>query len=165
MTHAELVDVARRYLLRRHSVVTTECGSIDENPDAIGWRGGISTLIECKASIGDYYADGSKHFRREPEFGCGDYRYYLTPKGLIKGKLRDGWGLLETTGRHVSVVKKAELFPVVNKRHELRLMASAMRRIGQTCPPGVSVKAYYIHTADRASLSIDLEIEEAATDE
>jgi len=158
LTHNDLVDIARRYLCRKHPIVLTELGTGNENADAIGWSDGYSVLIECKASLSDYYSDGSKHFRQRPETGMGDYRFYLTPKGLLGDrKVRDGWGLLETDGRCVSKVKAGILFPVVNKHHEIVVMTSAMRRLGQTTPSGVSVKAYYQHTGDRATCTLFLD--------
>jgi hypothetical protein len=90
-----------------------------EIPDAIGWlRSGVSLLIECKASRGDFLSDAVKPSRRsgkvgvpgspaptapEPEIkpprkteGLGAYRFYLTPSGLLRSdELPEGWGLLE----------------------------------------------------------------------
>jgi hypothetical protein len=90
-----------------------------EIPDAIGWlRSGISLLIECKASRGDFLSDAVKPSRRsgkagvsggpepsnaEPPIkpprkteGLGAYRFYLAPSGLLHpDELPEGWGLLE----------------------------------------------------------------------
>jgi hypothetical protein len=90
-----------------------------EIPDAIGWlRSGVSLLIECKASRGDFLSDAVKPSRRsgksgvpgspaltvpKPELkptrkteGLGAYRFYLTPSGLLRpDELPEGWGLLE----------------------------------------------------------------------
>jgi hypothetical protein len=90
-----------------------------EIPDAIGWlRSGVSLLIECKASRGDFLSDAVKPSRRsgkagvpvspapnppKPESkpprkteGLGAYRFYLTPSGLLRpDELPEGWGLLE----------------------------------------------------------------------
>lgn len=68
-----------------------------ERPDAIGWRDGISILIECKASHADFLADRKKPFRAETDNqqGMGDWRFYLCPPEIIKPEeLPEGWGLL-----------------------------------------------------------------------
>lgn len=161
LTHADLVELARRWLLRRHPIVCTELSNgSGEDPDAIGWQGGVSTLIECKVSASDYHSDKQKYFRKHSNLGCGDYRYFMAPSGLIKNYalIPAGWGLLEVTGKtKIRKTKQPTLFSVVNKSKELIIMASALRRVGQLCPKGVSVKAYYLHTSDRASLSIDID--------
>ncbi|HEX9959843.1 MAG TPA: hypothetical protein VGB00_02855, partial [Pyrinomonadaceae bacterium] len=82
-THAELVAIAREWLKTHHcSVVVSEITSAaSEQPDAIGWRGGNSILIECKVSRSDFLADRKKSFREHLEMGMGDYRYFLAPVG------------------------------------------------------------------------------------
>jgi hypothetical protein len=73
-----------------------------EQPDCIGFRSGVSCLIECKTSRSDFLADRKKRFRVDPNLGMGDWRFMLVPKGLITTEeLPDGWGLLETDGRRV----------------------------------------------------------------
>lgn len=156
--HQKLVEKGRVWLFRNCPIVLTEIHSVSEAPDVLGFQNGISILIECKASISDYYSDGRKHFREYAEQGIGDYRYYLTPKGLLaKTKLREGWGLLELSGNRVAKVKEANKFPIVNKWQEIALLQSAIRRIGQTKPQGVSIKAYYQHISERASLSVEID--------
>ena len=64
-----------------------------EQPDCIGFRSGVSCLIECKTSRADFLADRKKRFRIDPKKGMGDWRFMLTPKGLIKvEELPAGWG-------------------------------------------------------------------------
>lgn len=101
LTHEDLVEVGRRWLASKAPIVITEMSNgTTETPDVIGWIGGFSTLIECKTSRSDYYADKQKPFRRNPSYGIGDYRYFLAPKGLICVEgLPSGWGLLETVGK------------------------------------------------------------------
>lgn len=60
MTHSTLVSRAKKWLQQKHSIVVTEMGTSGEEPDAIGFRMGFSTLIECKTSRSDYYADRRK---------------------------------------------------------------------------------------------------------
>lgn len=159
MSHEALVDVAANWLFGKHPIVITEMSnSCSETPDAIGWRGGFSTLIECKTSRGDYYSDHAKPFRQNPDLGIGDFRYYLCEKGTIcPDGLPNGWGLLETSGKRVRKVIEAIRFPITNKAHEIVILSSALRRIGQTKPKGVSIRAYYAITGERARLLIDCE--------
>jgi hypothetical protein len=114
MTHSELVERAARWLRksRRCGVVLTNAGSI-ERPDAIGWHNGdppVSILVECKVSRADFRHDKLKPFR-DPAWNdtaIGRFRYYLTPKGLVKPtELPARWGLLEVVGRGIRQSVKA----------------------------------------------------------
>lgn len=108
-----------------------------EQPDALGFRSGVSCLIECKTSRSDFLADRKKRFRKFSEAGMGDWRFMLTPKGLIDiDELPSGWGLLETTGKRII---KTFGFPantawfdkplVGNKQAECDYLYSALRRM------------------------------------
>lgn len=108
--HAALCLLAERWLRRQGFGVVfrdrfraiTDHG---EQPDAIGWRGGISAVIECKATRADFLADRNKPFRVEPTRGMGDWRFYLSPGGVITvADLPSGWGLLHANGSRVSSV-------------------------------------------------------------
>ncbi|EBI7171774.1 adenylosuccinate synthase [Salmonella enterica] len=117
MTHGELNDIARRWLLRAESargpgckVAFNEVGAVGdtERADAWGyrwgWRGG-SVLVEVKVSRSDFLRDKHKPHRKSG--GMGDYRYYMCPEGIINiSDLPDRWGLLW-----------------VNKRGHVKLMA------------------------------------------
>ncbi|NID14357.1 hypothetical protein [Luteibacter yeojuensis] len=110
MTHSELVEIAGRWLRGTAGckVVMTElvalCGN-GEIPDAIGWRGNDSILVECKTSRADFFADRAKTFRREPERGMGALRYFLAPEGVLKvDDLPPRWGLLESRPRGVRLL-------------------------------------------------------------
>ena len=116
MTHAELVQRAARWLkgayLRCCFIVAEPQGhGFSEWPDAIGWDyKGASAVVECKASISDFYADRRKKGRSI--FGMGDYRYYLTPPKLIdpeRHKMPEGWGLAECHKRTIRIVREAPL--------------------------------------------------------
>lgn len=108
--HADLVLMADKWLWRQN------CGVVfrdafrpsvysGERPDAIGWRHGISILVECKASRADFFADRSKPFRINPIVGAGDWRFYLSPKGVISPtELPTGWGLLYANGKRIEPV-------------------------------------------------------------
>ena len=89
LSHSDLVDRASSWLRN-----TVNCGVVlaeivtdiatGEQPDAIGFKsGGISILVECKASRADFKVDAKKHFRKNPACGVGLYRFYMCPAGLI----------------------------------------------------------------------------------
>lgn len=154
MTHPQLIDVAADWLRRTCSVVVTELATQGEEPDAIGWHGTHSTLVECKASAADFRADGGKAFRRQPFTGIGQHRYFLSTPGVIRvDSLPAGWGLLEVTGSGIRVARESDAFEA-NHPQEIRILLSCLRRVGHTAPKGVSIRCYTIHTLNRASLGI-----------
>lgn len=163
MTHTQLVESAAAWLSkqRKCSVVITELAALGtEVPDAIGWRGTHSTLVECKTSRADFLADSDKHWRRYPEHGIGKNRYFLTIPGIIRADdLLNGWGLLELTATSVRKVSESKLFEC-SSRNELSVLLSALKRIGQTCPRGVSIRAYTIESKNRATLGVEIETPE-----
>ena len=166
LTHSELVQIAARWLANqgRCSVVLTECSSeCWEQPDAIGWHGPVSTLIECKTSLSDFKADARKQFRIMPELGIGRQRYFMAPAGLLTGEdLPAKWGVLEVFCGRVVVAKKPETFSEINGSGEIALLLSCLRRIGQQCPTGVSIKCYTIESRkNRTTLGIEGEASDA----
>ncbi len=121
----------RRY---RCGVVLSEqaCAS-GEMPDAIGWKKAChSVLVECKASRGDFMADGEKPWRQRPESGVGCERYYLAPRGLIGvDELPSGWGLLEVSGREIESAKRSakNLRSSAGFELEMNLLLASLRRV------------------------------------
>ena len=137
MTHKELVKKAVLYLNNRKkcTVVINELKSIhtSEEPDALGFKGGVSTLIEVKISRSDFNTDKKKPFRRDPSRGMGNLRYYLAPvRTLTSDDLPPNWGLIEyyESGQFRESVK-AEFIDddKVNKRAEVALLSAAIRRL------------------------------------
>jgi len=100
MTHEELVIRAEKWLKQQGCGVTLRdpfraLTANGEEPDAIGWRNGVSVLIECKVSKDDFRADKQKPFRANQDLGMGDWRFYLCPPNIIMPEdLPEGWGLL-----------------------------------------------------------------------
>lgn len=98
--HAQLVKCGEKWLKGKGCGVTfrDEFKAITmngERPDVIGWRDGLSIMLECKSSRADFLADKKKSFRINPALGMGDWRFYLCPKNVIKVQdLPEGWGLL-----------------------------------------------------------------------
>ena len=135
MTHPKLVALAVAWLRRyRCGVVLSEQACVSgEMPDAIGWKKAChSVLVECKVSRADFLADREKPFRQQPETGVGCERYYLAPKGLIRGEeLPAGWGLLEASGREIEKVKPSgkNLRTEIGFRYEMNLLLASLRRV------------------------------------
>jgi len=102
-------------------------------PDAIGWKRAChSVVVECKISRADFFADQEKPFRQKPELGLGCERFYLTPAGLLHPEeLPRGWGLLESAGMTVHVIRRSarNLRTVIGFRHEMNLLLASLRRV------------------------------------
>lgn len=161
MTHSELVEIARQWLVRQKcTVITTEIATAaSEQPDALGWRWSTSVLVECKISVSDFKADARKSFRVHPVNGIGVERYFLTPCNLISvADIPVGWGLLECDGRRVRTIRKSDTHEN-HARNEILILSSLLRRIGQNAPPGVSIKCYELNTGNRCTLTVDSEPE------
>ncbi len=140
MTHSDLVKRAAKWLEKKHPVIVTEMvtGTYEE-PDAIGFRMGFSTLIECKTSRSDYYAD-----RKKATVRMGDFRYFMTPAGLLAGiTITEGWGLLEVHGKLVRKIKEAPQVEEKSYRAEQSLLLSCFRRLGKPKPESAVVVKFY----------------------
>ncbi|MGO4801166.1 adenylosuccinate synthase [Pseudomonas sp. W22_MBD1_FP4] len=107
MTHAELCEIAKKWVVRPNSqrghgchVALSECrsGWGGEMPDTIGFRAASNltetVLVEVKVSRSDFLADARKPHRADGA-GMGLYRYYMCPEGLIQPEeVPARWGLL-----------------------------------------------------------------------
>ena len=106
--HQELVLRGERWMRSRNCgvVIRDPFRSYNrEQPDVLGWRDGVSLLIEVKVSRADFLADANKPFRIDPSEGMGDWRFYLCPPGIIKpDDLPSGWGLLYAKEKIISAV-------------------------------------------------------------
>lgn len=163
VTHKQLVDSARRWLVAHgYPLVVTECVTNGrEVPDALGWKGTGSTLIECKTSRSDFAADARKPFRQQPEHGVGGTRFFLVPDTmrLDVSELPAGWGLMRliTHGAargQVCCVWRAETWKERNVRQELKILLSLVRRLAVShTEHGVSVKCYSYQTANSCTVS------------
>jgi len=120
-----------------------------ETPDAIGWSGSHSVLVECKASRRDFIKDKQKCWRRlDVRDGLGEWRFYLCPRGMIQPEevAESKWGLLWCHGKKkkIEVVVGPEMHKQYawgcppfksSKRSEILMMVSALRRSGITKKP------------------------------
>ncbi|OLU23316.1 adenylosuccinate synthase [Pseudomonas sp. PA15(2017)] len=172
MSHADLCAIAVRWLKRPNSaggpgchVAVSECrsGWTGEVPDAIGFRAAGSyddgsIVVECKTSRADFLADRKKAHRTTG--GCGNWRYFLAPEGLISpDELPPGWGLLTVNNRgHVKpVVGLAALYrktyardsDILHWRHEANrdreqfLLTKLLNRLGDVEEMNLKVKMAY----------------------
>lgn len=132
LTHAELVELAVAWLRRTHRVVFSELGSVgSEIPDAIGFKGGFSTLAECKTTRSDFCADGKKFWRRCPHLGMGVWRWFLCPAGVIQVEdLPERWGLIWVRNGRLRIQRRAAPFSFPETaRYESEILVSALRRL------------------------------------
>jgi hypothetical protein len=172
MTHAELVEIGRKWLAARCPVVLTEIRAANEEPDVFGlnaylkavvkgqtkYVGYGSALIECKTSRADFHADQKKPFRRYPYQGIGSFRFYLTPSCLLDvDELPLGWGLLETNGKRVRCMKWPSCIEN-NIKAEMTVIVSAFRRLNIPEGEHTSIKAYTYETKNTATITTIKEV-------
>jgi len=157
--HAQLVEIARQWLrkTKRCSVVVSEIASMGiESPDALGWYGLATHLVECKTSRSDFLADKKKIFRNYLELGLGDYRWFLTLPGVIHNEteLPLGFGWIEWDGK-CRVIAKATYQPVKKVQYETSILLSLLKRIGQNPIKGASITCYKHQTKNRTVLELE----------
>lgn len=132
MTHQDLVARAVRWLKNTQgcSVVFSEMAPSREVPDAIGWQGSYSILVEVKVSRSDFLKDRDKSWRRVPSIGMGGQRYYFTTPGIASvEEIPECWGLAECRDRHVRTLAKSNGFPHRNRTAEVAFLVSMLRRV------------------------------------
>ncbi len=168
--HDEIVAAAVRWLRRNGCAAILSDpfkAGCSEQPDAIGWRDGVSMAVEVKASRSDFLADAKKPHRLDPARAVGDWRFFAAPKGLIhEGELPNGWGLLEWDGAKLlpgAGVPRGNCnwhsYPfggAVNKRAETQLLVSAIRqpqfipKRGTVLRRGINIPAWESHLNKQA---------------
>jgi len=159
VTHAELVEIGRRWLLRPwrsgkgsgHGacrIILTELSAYTthgEIPDVLGFDSGKShsILIECKTSRADFLADAKKPFRTNPAQGIGTQRWFLVPAGVLTAEdLPENWGLLEIReAGTVVVVRESGIFEK-NAQSEVQLLVSTICRLNIESEGHVMIRAY-----------------------
>lgn len=142
--HQRLVEMAVQWLssTKRLPVVVAELVTAGVVvPDAIGFRGRFSCLVEAKATRADFLADFSGE-KRKPyhlpgmaDHGPGQERWYLLAPGIWRESDRQilppDWGVLEGGDK---VRMRVALPPFTTLRparspHDMILMASILRRL------------------------------------
>lgn len=113
--------------------------------------------MEAKTSRADFIVDARKLWRQMPERGMGDWRFFITPPGLLDpAELPAGWGLLEADGKRTRLVTGgpygnnwwANVPFQPDKRMETRMLVSALaqpeRRPEPPAQPrpGIHVRAW-----------------------
>jgi hypothetical protein len=139
MTHTELTSKASKWLNKHdENIIVPNCPTITtelktattfgEIPDIIGWCSHASVLIEVKVSRSDFLKDRKKKFRKFPELGVGELRYYCCEPGIINiDDLPKKWGLLIYFDNKILIVKKAEI-QEANINSERTILLSILRR-------------------------------------
>ena len=98
-THSELVEIGYKWCINKCAFAFKELVTLNgtgEIPDIIGFKDDGTFLLEAKTSYSDFLSDKKKWFRKRPEYGMGDWRFYICPVGMIKiDELFPGWGLIE----------------------------------------------------------------------
>ena len=131
-THRELCEIAERWLMGsarcRVAIAEPNCIVTDEQPDAIGFKGTWSILVEAKTSRADFLADAKKPFRLLPQKGMGYCRYYISEPGIItEDDLPERWGLLHVLpGGRVRIIRHGRYFREVNYAAERSLLTACL---------------------------------------
>lgn len=110
LTHDEIALVASKRLKDMGYIATlanVTSASAGEQPDALGVNSaGMTFLVEAKVSRSDFLADKKKPWRKEGMAALGNYRAFITPKGLLKPEeIPYGWQLWEVHGKNKPMVK------------------------------------------------------------
>jgi len=147
ISHDDLCCIAERWLLKAKGCSFAfkefvSLGTYGEIPDAIGFRSGISILVECKASRSDFLSDKKKIFRRNPSKGMGTFRFFMCPAGLIHpDDLPERWGLVWVSDKGKATQKVGPkgnssfhggspfCFSEKSTQSEYLMMCSALRRL------------------------------------
>lgn len=149
ITHRNLCIKGTKYLrskgihpYHRAQYAVCELERAGECPDAFGWGGCSTQLIEVKVSRADYFSDKKKLWRNIPNRGLARYRSYLCPADLIKPEeLPEYWGLLysDCKGKITEIVKPEP--QECNHIEEINLITSILRR-ENISPKMFSYKTY-----------------------
>lgn len=134
LTHAELIRRSVSWLKSHHkcSIVYADMSTIgtQERPDAIGWYGTYSRLVECKTSRSDFLKDKKKYWASQPESGMGMQRWYTVPADLVRPEeVPAWWGLAYVYPKKIVVVKQALDRSTWDHRGEISMLTSAIKRI------------------------------------
>ncbi len=176
INHDTLVQAGSKWLASCAPVVVTELSGGQEEADVIAFGCNLrkrmgkkyfkelfippmygygTIIIECKASITDFKVDAKKDFRIDPGKGMGDYRFYLTPPGLVSIEdLLPGWGLIEMHGKKIKIMHCSQVFKETSRGAEVGVLTSVIRRIAPEKGNHMSmkVKHYTLETKNTATL-------------
>ena len=153
MTHRELCIKGAKFLknqgifaFHKCRYVVCELERAGESPDAFGWVGGVTQLIEVKVTRSDFLSDKKKMWRMNPNQGLGKFRSYLCPEGIIKeSDLPENWGLLYINDKGKIYSVKEPISQESDHYEEIDLITSILRREGFN-PQIFSYKKYKADT-------------------
>lgn len=140
MSHNEIVDKAAKWLKKHdQNIYLPNCSIIakdlrtatitGEIADVIGWTSQTSVLIEVKVSRSDFLKDFNKPFRKYPDMGMGELKYYLCPSELINdSEIPSFWGLLWIDEKGKIMIKKKAEHHQSNLKCERTVLISLSRR-------------------------------------
>jgi hypothetical protein len=140
-THSELIEIGYKWCLTKCGFAFKDLVTIGgEVPDVIGFNSEGTFLLEAKTSRSDFFNDNKKWFRRVPECGMGDWRFYICKKDMIKiEELPEMWGLIEVNEKGKARIKynpfgKGNIYSRWKKNEknsggERAMLYSALRRI------------------------------------
>lgn len=144
MTHEELINKGYTWLMSHGCAFAFKelvtMSGFGEIPDVIGFNSDGTFLLEAKTTRSDFIKDRQKMFRKNPEFGMGDWRFFICEAGLIKvDELPDMWGLIEVNRKGRARIKhnpfgKGNIYSHWKRnkkyeRSEKQMMYSALRRL------------------------------------
>lgn len=144
ISHSELVELGYNWTINKCAFAFKEFKTQNfEIPDIIGFKGNFSFVLEAKCSRSDFLKDKKKSFRINPNLGMGDFRFFITPKGLLDKKelIEMNWGLLEVNenkkvrvkynpfGKSSSNIYSRWKCITKNSEAEKKVMYSALRRL------------------------------------
>jgi len=152
LSHEDLRKRAVKWLTntKRCSVVLSEMVTAAwETPDAIGWKGAGSILVECKVSRADFFRNADKPSVRAGRC-MGTQRFFLVPHGLVAKSDMErfpDYGLMSVgESGNIQVITEAP-HRTSNERSEIAMLVSALRR--------VRTREYLTIMVDSPLLSID----------
>jgi len=142
MTHKELIECGYKWCLNKCAFAFKDLVTAgSEVPDVIGFNSSGSFLLEAKTTKADFLREQKeKWVRKNPQYGMGDWRFYITKKGLLKKEdLPEMWGLIEVNDKGKARIKynpfgKGNIYSHWTKNEkndyaERQMMFSALRRI------------------------------------
>lgn len=140
--HYHLCEEGAKWLKRRRNAERYEtpwqyiavelCVYGCENPDIWAFNGWSTIVVEVKVSRSDFHNDKKKWWMADEFKTCvaGNYRYYLTPKGLLEqDDLPQGVGLLEYDEDTAAITRTIRAERCDRSNHaDMIIMASILRR-------------------------------------
>lgn len=107
-------------------------GVTNKMPDIYAVSGLFSLCVEVKMTRGEFTRSLKKKNNLYYDNGCGTYRYYLCPDGVINiNELPDGWGLINYNydEQNLTIVKESTEFDC-KYRSDMMILSSFIKKLG-----------------------------------